>query len=244
VTAYFKLIQNEIGINHEDELIRAVTALTEKVHPLALGIVQRTHQQSKMMAKKLLKKHMPSAAQEHEIDTLIEQLKSNLFFHGHPINRFEAKNDLKLKVINADADLEKLMWALYLLYEVDLKMEVPFNVAHEIEKGMAATPPLTVEQIVIQINQILAGGGGINIGTITPQRLVEMATAMLSHLSPNKGKMKVTLDKLPGAYVESFGLTHVFNMDIALEKLVIQTQAGPQEAIKQEIRFQRWEKET
>src|SRR5438132_8735626 len=41
VTAYFKLIQEEVGIRHEDELIQAVLALTEKIHPLALGNVQR-----------------------------------------------------------------------------------------------------------------------------------------------------------------------------------------------------------
>jgi hypothetical protein len=98
VSAYFALIKDDIGVQHEDELIQAVIALTKKIHPLALGNVQRSHKQSRMIATKLLRKHMPEAEREHEIDKLIENLKSNLFFHGHPINRGEAKADLKLKV--------------------------------------------------------------------------------------------------------------------------------------------------
>jgi len=62
------LVREEVGINHEDELIQALIALTEKIHPLALGNVQRSHNQSRMIARKLLKKHMSSETQEHEID--------------------------------------------------------------------------------------------------------------------------------------------------------------------------------
>ena len=64
------------------------------------------------MARKLLKKHM-AKKQEHEIEQIIDNLKSNLFFHGHPINRDEAERDLALKVIVADAELESAMWDLY-----------------------------------------------------------------------------------------------------------------------------------
>ncbi len=81
VTAYFTLIKEDIGIQHEDELIKAVIALTEKIHPLALGNVQRSHHQSRMIARKLLEKHMEKK-QAHEIDKLVENLKSNLYFHA------------------------------------------------------------------------------------------------------------------------------------------------------------------
>ena len=74
VTAYFKLIQDEIGISHDDELIQAVIALTEKIHPLALGNVQRSHLQARMMARKLLKQHMLSDTQENEISQITCQI--------------------------------------------------------------------------------------------------------------------------------------------------------------------------
>ena len=138
VTAYFKLIQEEIGINHEDELIQAVIALTEKIHPLALGNVQRSHHQARMMARKLLKQHMVLDNQENEIDQIIDNLKSNLFYHGHPINRKEARVDLKLKVTDAPDDLADVMWKLYVEYENALKMTEPLQPSHELDK--LATP--------------------------------------------------------------------------------------------------------
>lgn len=84
VTAYFKLVKDDVGINHEDELVQALIALTEKVHPLAVGNVQRHHNQSRLTARKLLRLHM-GKAEEHEIEKLIDNLKSNLFYHSHPI---------------------------------------------------------------------------------------------------------------------------------------------------------------
>ena len=140
VSAYFTLIKEDIGVQHEDELIQAVIALTEKIHPLALGNVQRSHHQSRMIAKKLLKKHMPRPEQEHEIEQLVEDLKSNLFFHGHPINRAEARDDLKLKVEDAPATLEPLMWSLYEEYAGDLQIDERFITTHEWEIRQPAPP--------------------------------------------------------------------------------------------------------
>jgi hypothetical protein len=108
VSAFFKLVKEEVGITHEDELVQTFIALTDKIHPLALGNVQRSHHQARLMARKLLKLHMASESQEHEIEQLIDNLKSNLFYHGHPINREEAKSDLKLKVVVPPPEVESL----------------------------------------------------------------------------------------------------------------------------------------
>ena len=51
VTAFFKLVKEEVGITHEDELVQAFISMTDKVHPLALGNVQRSHNQSRLMAR-------------------------------------------------------------------------------------------------------------------------------------------------------------------------------------------------
>ena len=100
VTAYVNFIKSTVGITHEDELVRAIEILAQKVHPLALGNVERFLSQSRMIAKKILRTHMKEP-DEHTIDEIVENMASKLYFHGHPINRREAKNDLKLKVIAA-----------------------------------------------------------------------------------------------------------------------------------------------
>jgi Serine dehydrogenase proteinase len=244
VTAYFKLIQEEIGIHHEDELIQAVIALTEKIHPLALGNVQRSHHQARMMAKKLLKGHMLLDNQENDIDQIIDNLKSNLFYHGHPINRKEAREDLKLKVIDAPDDLADVMWKLYVEYENALKMTEPLQPLHELDKLVPPSTPvaLTTQQITQQMG--LLAQAGIGLPGVTPQQIVELAAAMVPFVSggqpPSK---KVRLEKIAGAYVESVYDTDVFLTDLALELATVNTPGGPQEAIKQEVIWQRWEKE-
>ena len=41
VRAYVGFIKDTVGITHEDELVQAIKILAEKVHPLALGNVER-----------------------------------------------------------------------------------------------------------------------------------------------------------------------------------------------------------
>jgi hypothetical protein len=68
VSSYFEFLKEDVGVQHEDELVQAFIALTDRIHPLALGNVQRHHHQSRMLAKKLLKKHMEG--KEHEIEKI------------------------------------------------------------------------------------------------------------------------------------------------------------------------------
>jgi len=243
VTAYFKLVKDEVGITHEDELVQALIALTEKIHPLAIGNVQRSHNQSRLLAKKLLNSHQ-SKSEEHEIEQLIDTLKSNLFYHGHPINRKEARNELKLKVVDPPEEVESLMWQLYLQYERDLKMTEPFNPVRELELKAApqATAPVTAQQIVQQMQQLAAAG--IGLGAVNEEQLVKLAAAMVPFVGAAGVKAKkVKLDPILGAYVESGAHCDVFKTDLRLELITANTPAGPQEAIKHELLWQRWEKE-
>ena len=242
VTAYFKLVQEEIGIHHEDELVQALIALTEKIHPLALGNVQRSHQQARMMARKLLKQHM-AEGQEHEIDQIIDNLKSNLFYHGHPINRREAKADLKLKVADAPDDLAAVMWELYVEYETALKMTEPFQPLHELAQALTpAGAPLTTQQIMQQIAQLAPMGLGL--GAIPEKQLVDLAAAIVPHVSGGQAQSKkLKLEKIAGAYVESSDHADIFLTDMTLERATINTPVGPQEGMKQEVIWQRWDKE-
>lgn len=245
VTAYFKLVRDELQITHEDELVQALIALTEKIHPLALGNVQRSHNQSRLMAKKLLNTHM-DPAQEHEIKQLIDTLKSNLFYHGHPINRDEAKKELKLNIVNPPEAVEKLMWELYLQYEADLKLREPFNPLHELESKAPPAPPpgpLTTAEVVQQMQQLAAAG--IALGGVNEQQFVNLAVALIPALrnSSLTGGGKVKLEPLVGACIESVAHSDLFKTDMRLERSSANTPIGPQEVIRHEILWQRWERE-
>jgi len=246
VTAYFKLVKDEVGITHEDELVQALIALTEKIHPLAIGNVQRSHNQSRMLARKLLKLHTDKN-QDHEIEQTIDNLKSNLFYHGHPINRREADTDLKLAVEIPSPEVESLMWALYQEYEKDLKLSEPFNPNRELELKVPAPAqrvPFTTQQIVQQIVQLAQQGLGLE--AVTEEQLVKLATAMIPFVNapaPGAGSGKVTLDPILGASMESAAHSDMFKTDLRLERATVNTPAGQQEVIKQEVLWQRWERE-
>lgn len=126
VTAYVNFIKETVGITHEDELIKAIEILAGKVHPLALGNVERFIAQSRMIARKILRTHM-RRANDHTIDEIIENMASRLYFHGHPINRREAKEDLRLKVTtDGGTELEDTIWALYREYESEFENLIAF----------------------------------------------------------------------------------------------------------------------
>lgn len=102
-----------------------------------------------MMAKKLLALHMDEN-EAHKIDEIVDKLTSKLFYHGHPINRREAKEQVGLPTIeNPSAAIEELMWSLYVDYEQEIKMEEPFQPAQEfiaqfptLQPGSAQVTPI------------------------------------------------------------------------------------------------------
>jgi len=131
VTAYIALVKEDAGIQHEDEMALAFGHLASGVHPLALGNVKRSLSQSRMMARKLLSLHM-DAKSGQQIDDIVDNLTSKLFYHGHPINRSEAQNQVGIPTVeNPDSEIESLMWELYLHYERDAKMELQFSPSYE-----------------------------------------------------------------------------------------------------------------
>jgi hypothetical protein len=143
VVAYVGFIKETVGIRHEDELVRAIEVLAQNVHPLALGNVERFVSQSRLIARKILLTHMKGVA-EHEIDEIIETLASKLYFHGHPINRKEGREELKMKVAEkVPPELETAMWKLYLDYEAELENKTVFDPLAPI---YAAAPAPTVAQ--------------------------------------------------------------------------------------------------
>jgi hypothetical protein len=138
-------VKTTVGITHEDELVKALEVLADKVHPLALGNVERFLSQSRMTARKIMRTHM-GEGDRHIIDEIVENMASKLYFHGHPINRKEAREDLRLKVAETvTPELEVAMWDLYKDYEEEFQNQELFNPASDLYVLKAAafgqTPP-------------------------------------------------------------------------------------------------------
>jgi serine dehydrogenase proteinase len=139
VASYLQLVRDDLGITGEEEVMTAFALLARRVHPLALGNVKRLTSQSRMLALKLLGLRPGGDRDAHE--DIVRRLTSELYNHGHPINRIEAREDVGLDfVVDATSDEEDAMWALYRAYDADMEMSEPFNFAHELV-ARGALPP-------------------------------------------------------------------------------------------------------
>jgi hypothetical protein len=150
VKAYVTFIKSTVGITHEDELVRAIEVLAQQVHPLALGNVERFLSQSRMIGRKIMRTHMDDPKDAHVIDEIVENLASKLYFHGHPINRREAREELKLKVINPNPTLESVIWDLYLAYEDEFQSREALNVQGDFARVRGALPPTQPSNLALE----------------------------------------------------------------------------------------------
>lgn len=186
VKAYISFIKETVGIRHEEELVKTIEILAQKIHPLALGNVERFIAQSRMIARKLLMLHTQTDLQ-HSLDGIIEALASKLYFHGHPINRKEAK-ELGLKVLeDVPAELESAMWDLYTDFEEELEMRLSFD---PVGKLFSATPTnnptlgMFIDVVYSEFDQIYAA---IESHRLTSQLRVKIRYTLVS--DPNLQKI-------------------------------------------------------
>ena len=141
VTSYIKLVKEDVGISHEDELVQAFLALANQVHPLALGNVKRSTLQSRLMGAKLLRSRRAGRLPEHENEDIVRKLTSELYYHGHPISRREARDDLGLTFVEDTTDEQaKAMWDLYREYASLMLLERPFQPFAEAVRVLGETP--------------------------------------------------------------------------------------------------------
>jgi hypothetical protein len=163
VAHYVKLVKEDVGVTNPDELMLAFSLLAKDVHPLALGNVKRLTQQMEMLGLKMLGLRKDNS-NLGDLKDVVNKLNRELFYHGHPISREEAREAVGLKFVrDATSEEEVAMWALYRAYADDMRLSEEWNVfaaAAEQPGGLpaiprwtskgAVPPPPTVESFAVQ----------------------------------------------------------------------------------------------
>ncbi|MBI4689487.1 MAG: hypothetical protein HY754_04350 [Nitrospirae bacterium] len=126
VFGYINLAKEKLGITEQANIVKILEKLVERIHPLAIGGVYRTHALIRLLAAKLLKLHMKQKNEAQAIQQIVDDLAEKLYFHGYLIGRVEAEN-LGLKAKKPSTKLEQLMWELYLVYADEMGLGKPFN---------------------------------------------------------------------------------------------------------------------
>lgn len=130
VTSYLNFAKSHAALDAAG-MAQAYSALTGKVHPLALGNILRHHNLIRHLAKTLLLMHMNSETDKEKLDSIVRKLTEELYSHEYTITRDEAAR-LGLKVAKPSEQVENDLWELYCLYEGFFGMERQINLAVEI----------------------------------------------------------------------------------------------------------------
>jgi ClpP class serine protease len=128
VSAYMALIK-EKGLSDPTVFSTALKALTDRVHPLALGNVHRQYLLIRALSKRLLELHMKGEEKER-IEKIVEILSEKLYYHGYQISRHEAKEIIGLNVTYPPEKAEQLIWGLYIEYKDALSPGEEFDFNH------------------------------------------------------------------------------------------------------------------
>ncbi|MFZ1124209.1 MAG: hypothetical protein WAN59_03595 [Candidatus Baltobacteraceae bacterium] len=228
VKSYLQFIKTTAEIKGESDVMRAVEGLVAKVHPLALGNVERFIQQSRLIAKKLLKTHMKDEAQEGTIEIIVDHLASKLYFHGHPISRAEAADELHLPmIVKSNRQTDDALWDLYLEYEKLFEMDRTYNPAIELSKLRVAAPGLQ-QNYQAGYNAAIAGGAN-------QVQAIQLGMAHAQGMQPVGIAYDATL---VAAVVESSSLSDVLRLKQRSE--LLPEVAPGQMTVRQELLEQEW----
>jgi hypothetical protein len=144
VMGFFSLARDRIGIADQDNLITALTHLTQRVHPLALGAIYRSHALTRLLATRLLEMHYVSEVQKRAIGRIVDELAEKLYYHSFTICRDQARS-IGLPVTDASPDVERLMFDLYREYEREMCLGQPVALA-----SLTPDAPLTLPVAMIE----------------------------------------------------------------------------------------------
>jgi hypothetical protein len=128
VTSYFALANERAGLSQEVSKLDVFKELTSKVHPLALGNVERVYRQIRRLATALLTTHLEEEPNRARIDDIIKAFTEQFYSHVHAINRKEALKLLGDWVKTPTKDEEPLILRLFNAYADTLSLREKFSV--------------------------------------------------------------------------------------------------------------------
>lgn len=149
VMSYLDLAKKYAGSEEDKALMaRIFEKLSESVHPLALGQVNRVREQIGFLASTLLSSHIED---KKRVDKIVETLIRGRFSHDYLIGRKEAKDVIQLPVAdNVDPQLEQKIVQLYSEYDNLLQLSIPYH--PEIVLGDSDVKTANLNRAIIESN--------------------------------------------------------------------------------------------
>lgn len=111
VMAYIDFTKNRVGLSEQNALAAGLGKLTDRLDPVALGTVFRTHSHIRDVARRIvLSRSRPPSTEV--VDAIVSTLAERVYAHGHAISRNEAK-EIGLPVVEAPDELDDAMGTFF-----------------------------------------------------------------------------------------------------------------------------------
>ena len=142
VMAYLRFASERAGLTDQVALTAPFTKLAERIDPVVLGNIHRTHSHIRDVARRMiLSRREPPG--EQSMASIIETLAEKVYAHGHAFG-FREANDAGLPVSQAENSIDDLMWKLLREYEEDLKLLQPLDVFEALGTSDPYTEEITI----------------------------------------------------------------------------------------------------
>lgn len=104
IQKYLELMTNASKVTKNSDITKTPQAiLSQHVHPLVLGTVQRSLYLSKMLTRDILKAHIHD---ESTINKIVDSLNDNFPTHSYPIDR-DTANEIGIKTAHMPVEIDK-----------------------------------------------------------------------------------------------------------------------------------------
>ena len=116
-----KFIQKDVNPGNADftytpeAMAHILSALFDKIHPLAIGAIEQSYALAKLIAQRCLGTHMKDEGDVEKIEEIVRKLCDDYKSHLYRIGREEAK-ELELKVSDASPPVERILSELVAFY--------------------------------------------------------------------------------------------------------------------------------
>jgi len=180
VMGYFSLLEKVSSNSPQDKTV-AVQLISQQVHPIALGSIHRTLQQTELVTKRLLEARRNPLSEDQNAK-ILKMLSSEIYSHRHPIGRHEALAQLGMTfVVKAeDAQIDQELWQIYEEYAELFSLEDVFDPESEMLKNNTETAswvdlPITCVESVARCDVQLCDVKARRLKNAPPQVTINLA---------------------------------------------------------------------
>jgi hypothetical protein len=138
ISAFLDFVRDNLKITDQEHMRILFELTCKEVGSLVIGFSARSSKLAVDLGERLLALHMTDDESRTKLRSIVENMSRKFQSHAYPVSRKEAL-ELGLQVNKErDADLEKLMWEVWLSLEQDLKERTPFDFVFELLKSPEA----------------------------------------------------------------------------------------------------------